>query len=172
METYIKLFDILDHGYTEWRFAIPGLGFMVLGLLLWKVPYVHYIFGSNRSTGMSLGRFFFFFSILWVLGATSLTYMTHLEALEQYTNGDYETISGIVESHEELLGDSKVIRYKIGENTLWGSGLPFGKEFIQPQLKDIDLVPGTHMKVIMARGIVLRVEKLNPASTEKLKGTL
>ena len=136
MDDYQVVFDILDHGYTEWKFALPGLIFTCVGLILRFFP-----------RWRAFGRFFVWFSILWIVGALGLTYETYLDAVAEYKAGKYELVQGKVESTLFQIGDKTVSRYKVGDRLLWGSELPMEQDFVQPLLGTVNLKEGMDLKI-------------------------
>ncbi|TVV44096.1 hypothetical protein [Thalassolituus sp. C2-1] len=154
MEIYTSIYDITEHGFSGWRFAVPGVLFLVVGLALWKMPIIH---AQNLKL---IGKTCFFFSFSWCVAAFGLSYRIHIDAIEAYRLHSYQVYSGVIESHKGRLGEATVEVFKIGNKRLWDDNLPVGQRTIQPELPSLKNEVGSNLRIYMAKGLVLKIEKV------------
>jgi len=154
MEVYTSIYDITEHGFSGWRFAVPGILFLVVGLALWIMPIIH------AKKLKLVGKTCFFFSVLWCIAAFGLSYRIHIDAIEAYRQHNYQVYSGVIKSSEGKLGEATVEIFKIGNKRLWDDNLPVGQRIIQPELPSLKNEVGSNLRIYMAKGLVLKIEKV------------
>lgn len=165
MNEFSVVFEVTKEGFTEWRFALPGLLFLAIGIGLWKVPVFSRLFEMKKDFALKFGKFFAGFAAFWVIGAFSLTYYIHVGLVDDYNSNNFELIEGIVESYEKDTGMGNIEKgYKLGSIKLWHGNMPMGPEFTQPALKDIKLEEGMLMRVAVSGSLFMKVEIANQKS--------
>lgn len=98
---YEVAFEITSMGLSNFTFSLPGLAFIIIGILMVKKPVI-----LGQKTFMKFGKvvsyFFLSFSILWTLIAgIAIGYKQyHLRA--SYLSGNFEVIEGLVENFDPM----------------------------------------------------------------------
>ena len=100
---FVKVFDVLDSGFKDWRFSAFGLIFVGLSLLFFFAPRIVKATGipfmDFKSWGSWLFRYFFLgFAILWTGGAFLGTYTSYLRHRALARDNKCRAVEGPVEN--------------------------------------------------------------------------
>jgi hypothetical protein len=82
-EQFVKVFDVLDSGFRDWRFSAFGLIFVAIGIVIFVFPKIIKIAGipylNVRSKSQALFRYSFLgFAVLWTVTSFFATYSMYL----------------------------------------------------------------------------------------------
>ena len=100
---FVKVFDVLDSGFKDWRFSAFGLIFVAIGVFLFFAPRILKATGipfmDFKSKTSWLYRYFFLgFAILWTVAAFLGTFTSYLRHRALVRNNKCKVVEGPVEN--------------------------------------------------------------------------
>jgi hypothetical protein len=92
---YKLVFDVVQEGYRNWGFLVPGLIFIVIGIGMlvhrWKFPAK-----DTKFSARIFPYFFAGFAILWTATSFWGTFSEYFKLKQAVLNGKYEVIEGTI----------------------------------------------------------------------------